>query len=90
MYLTTQDCFDMCELTDAEIHAIAQHENLSEVVAAELGNYLVHTPTGGRQIKRMILDDIRDADTTGNAARAAELKMVLKHFVETHPDQGAD
>ena len=57
--------------------------------AAALGNYLVHSQTGERQIRRMILDDIRDANDAGNAVRAAELKMVLKHFVETHPHHAA-
>lgn len=89
MYLTLQDCLDMSELTAEEVHAIAQHENLAEVVAAELGNYLVHAPGGERQIRRMIIDDIRDAAAAQNAARAAQLKLVLKHFVDTHPQRAA-
>jgi hypothetical protein len=89
MYLTIQDCLDMSELTEAEVHAIAEHENLAEVVAAELGNYLVHSPNGERQIRRMIVDDIRAADEAGKTARAAQLKLVLKHFVETHPQPAA-
>ncbi|MGA8053885.1 MAG: hypothetical protein WCA12_08495 [Burkholderiales bacterium] len=89
MFLTVEDCLAMCELTEPEVHAIAQHENIPEVVAAALGNYLVHSQTGERQIRRMILDDIRDANDAGNAVRAAELKMVLKHFVETHPHHAA-
>jgi uncharacterized hydantoinase/oxoprolinase family protein len=85
MYLNIQDCLDMSELTAEEVHAIAEHENLAEVVAAELGNYLVHTSSGERQIRRMILDDIRDANDANDAVRAAKLKLVLKQFVETHP-----
>jgi S-ribosylhomocysteine lyase LuxS involved in autoinducer biosynthesis len=82
--LTVQDCLAMCELTEEEVRAIAQHEHIPEVVAAELGNYLVHSASGERMIKRMIVDDIEEAREAGNARRAAELKLVLKHFAETH------
>jgi hypothetical protein len=89
MYLNVEDCMDMCELTEAEVRAIAQHENIPEVVAAELGTYLVNTADGEQKIKAMIRDDIEDASRAGNPMRAAELKMVLKRFVETHPRKAA-
>ena len=41
--LTLVDCLDLCDLGREEIEAIAEHEHLPEVIAAELGNYLVHT-----------------------------------------------
>ena len=34
--LTYQDCVGMCELTEDEIRAIAEHEHLPELVALEL------------------------------------------------------
>ena len=82
--LTVQDCLEMCELTEEEVRAIAQHEHIPEVVAAELGNYLVHTNQGEQRIEHMIVDDIDEAREAGNVQRAAELKLVLKHFAETH------
>jgi len=83
--LTFEDCLALSELTEDEILAIAEHENLPEVTALELGNYLVHTPGGEKRIRRMILDDIEHARHGGNHRRCAELKMVLKHFCEQHP-----
>jgi len=83
--LTFEDCLALSELTEDEILAIAEHENLPEMTALELGNYLVHTPGGEKRIRRMILDDIEHARRTGNYRRSAELKMVLKHFCEQHP-----
>jgi S-ribosylhomocysteine lyase LuxS involved in autoinducer biosynthesis len=82
--LTLQDCIELSELTEEEILAIAEHENIPEMVAVELGNYLVHTPSGEKRIKRMIVDDIAHAKETGNAKHAALLKSVLKHYVESH------
>lgn len=82
--LTIQDCIELSELTEDEILAIAEHEHLTEMVALELGNYLVHSPSGEKRIKRMIQDDIAHATETGNVEHAAVLKSVLKHYLENH------
>jgi len=84
--LTFDDCLKVCCLTEDEIDAIAEHENLPEMVALELANYLVQTPDGRLRIKAMILDDIATAEAHGNAAHALVLKATLKHFVDTHPE----
>jgi hypothetical protein len=39
--LSLQDCIALCELSKDEVLAIAHHERLPEIAAAELGNYLV-------------------------------------------------
>ena len=88
--LTYQECLEMSELTLDEIAAIAEHEHLPEIVAAELGNYLVHCEDGVPCIKRIILDDIDAAVAQGQHQRALHLRLVLKHFVETHPQENAE
>lgn len=82
--LTLQECIDLSELSEEEILAIAEHENLTEAAALELGNYLVHTSEGERRIRRMILEDIDAARIRGDLLHVAKLKLVLKHFVDTH------
>ena len=82
--LTLQDCVELSELTEEEILAIAEHEHLPEMVAVELGNYLVHTASGEKRIRRMITDDMEDARAKGDRHRVGMLKMVLKHYVEHH------
>lgn len=82
--LTVEDCIGLCELTRDEVAAIAEHEHVPEIVAAEMGAYLVALPDGERRLKRMILDDIRDAEARGDFEHALKLKLVLHHFVETH------
>ncbi len=82
--LTIEDCIELSELTEEEILAIAEHEHIPEMVAVELGNYLTHTASGEKRIKRMILDDIETAGAKGDSHRVTMLKMVLKHFVEHH------
>lgn len=84
--LTFDDCVALCELTEGEIAAIAEHEHLPMIVAAELGNYLIQGPEGALRIKRIILDDMMVADRAGDNGRALTLKLVLRHFVERHPE----
>ena len=88
--LTYEDCLELSDLTEEEIEAIAQHEHLPEMAALELGSYLVHTPEGVPMIKRIILEDIEDASRRGHAEKVLQLKLVLKHFVDTHPNATAN
>lgn len=83
--LTFEDCLALSGLTAEEVAAIAEHEHIPELAAAEMGNYLCRTPGGELRIKRMIIDDISAARAAGHVDRAAALKLVLCHFVEHHP-----
>ena len=80
--LTFDDCVALCELTEEEIAAIAEHEHLPMIVAAELGNYLIHGPDGQVLIQRMIVDDIQAARRRGDLVHAAHLKQTLRRFIE--------
>ena len=84
--LSYQDCVELSDLTEEEIEAIAQHEHLPEMAALELGSYLVHTDQGVPMIKRIILEDIEEERRRGDAEKVLQLKLVLKHFVDTHPE----
>jgi hypothetical protein len=86
--LTLQDCLALSELTEDEILAIAEHENLPEAVALELGNVLAQTAAGERFIGGMIVDDIVAAQRAGNLRHAAELKLVLQRYIAQHPEAG--
>ena len=87
--LTYQDCVELSDLTEDEIEAIAQHQRLPEMAALEMGSYLVHTPEGIPMIKRIILEDIEEARRHNHPDKALKLKLVLKHFVKTHPKNPA-
>lgn len=83
--LTIDDCIALSELTENEIDAIALHEDLTEMAALELGNYLLHLPNGERAIRQIILDDIARAQDHRNYVNSAKLKLVLKAFISAHP-----
>jgi hypothetical protein len=83
--LSLEDCLALCELSEEEVLAIAHHEHLPEIAAAELGNYLVHTPEGEMRIKTIIRDDIAEACACGDRLRELALKLMLRNFVLQHP-----
>ena len=84
--LSLEDCLALCELSEEEVLAIAHHEHLPEIAAAELGNYLVHTPEGEMRLKTIIRDDIAEACACGDRQRELALKLMLRNFVLQHPN----
>ena len=83
--LTIEDCIALCELREVEVRAIAAHEQIPEMAAAELGNYLIHCTDGEQRIKAMIRDDIAHSIAIGNRMREFALKTMLRDFVLRHP-----
>ena len=78
--LSLKDCIDLCDLTEDEIDAIAEHEHVPEIIAVEIAQYLAHLPKGPDAIRRFIGDDIRDAEARCDRAHAAKLKVILRWF----------
>ncbi len=80
----------MCDLDEEEVAAIAEHEHLPDIIAAELGSYLAHRSGGLPVIRRMILDDIAVATARGDHLHARHLHLVLRHFGEAHNPAGGN
>jgi hypothetical protein len=87
--LTLRDCIDLSDLTEEEILAIAEHEHIPEIIAMEYGQYLMETPDGEPCIKAIIRDDIRHAEQRGDTEHMLKLKLVLKHFIDSHSEAAA-
>lgn len=83
--LTFEDCLALCNLTEEEVSAIAEHEHIPEIAALEYGEYLIHGPDGELHIKHMIVEDIERSKATGNTKHVEMLESVLTRFVMTHP-----
>jgi|SRR6188474_1765293 len=84
--ITLQDCIAMCDLDEAEVLAIAEHEHIPEIAAAALGQYLLSRAHGAETIRDMLRDDIRAALHRHDRDHARELFMALRHFLSTHPE----
>jgi hypothetical protein len=83
--LTLRDCLELSELSEDEVHLIAEHEHIPEIVAAELGNELLHSADGVTTIKAYILDCVEHARRTGEFARADALYAIYRRFDAAHP-----
>lgn len=82
--LTYKDCVSLTDLEAEEIAAIAQHERLPEIVAAELGCCLAHQPGGEMIIDRFIREDIALAIQRNNPEAALHWQEILGRFEVTH------
>lgn len=83
--LSLEDCLALCGLSEDEVLAIAEHEHIPQIAAAELGNYLVQTPEGEMRIKSIIRDDIAEACARRDRGRELALRLLLREFVLRHP-----
>jgi len=83
--LTYEDCVGMCDLTPEEIAAIAAHEHVPEIYAAELAQLLAGSSDGARTIERYLREDMTHALARGDRARHERLARVLATFRAAHP-----
>jgi hypothetical protein len=83
--LTLEDCIALSELRPDEIEAIAEIQHLPQMIAAELGCYLMQLPDGERRVEMLLRQDIAEARRQGDIARAAKLRLCLQRFMMEHP-----
>ncbi len=83
--LTLRDCLALSDLNEDEVQLIAEHEHIPEIVAAELGNELLHSADGVTTIKAYILDCVEHARRAGDFDRADALYAVYRRFDAAHP-----
>jgi hypothetical protein len=84
--ITLEDCLGLCDLSEEEILAIAEHDHLPEIAAIAKGQYLLAQTDGTRTIFSMIVDDIRRAQAEGDKDHVVALLHVLHHFIRAHPE----
>jgi hypothetical protein len=84
--ITLKDCIGLCGLTEEEVLAIAEHEQLPEIAATALAQYLLSQESGSEKVRDMIVDDIRQGQRSGDKEHVLALLHVLHHFLRTHPE----
>ena len=84
--ITLEDCIAFSDLTEEEVLAIAEHEHVPEIAATALAQYLLSHEHGSEKVREMIVDDIRQAQRTGDKQHVLDLLHVLHHFLKTHPE----
>lgn len=84
--INENDILDMTCLTRAQIAAIAEHEHITPVTAAELGEYMMHIHHGPQRVQQMICEDIAQALHADDLTKARGLYATLKQFIAEHPE----
>ena len=82
--INENDILDMTCLTRAQIAAIAEHEHITPVTAAELGEYMMHIHHGPQRVQQMICEDIAQALHADDLTKARGLYATLKQFIAEH------
>jgi hypothetical protein len=85
MFLSLEECIALCGLSEEEVLAVAEHEHIPGIAAAELGNYLLRSPDGELCLKAMICDDIAGARARGDRDHELALRSLVRNFVLQHP-----
>jgi hypothetical protein len=83
--LSLRDCLDFCEVDSAEIEAIAEHQHLPFIVAAEMSNVLLSSPEGLSSLYRMVLDNLNQAVEHRDLERVMRNCLAYQHLQTTHP-----
>lgn len=83
--LAMQDLLDYCDLDEGEIEAIAEHEHVPLVVAAEMGECLLSSPEGVCKLHAIIAENMEHAVERGQFRHAKELETTYQHLRRTHP-----
>lgn len=83
--LAMQDVLDYCDLEEGEIEAIAEHEHIPLVVAAEMSECLLGSPEGVCRLHAMITENLEHARECGRFQHAKELETTYQHLQRTHP-----
>ena len=84
--LTLEECIEMSDLSPPEVAAIAEHEHVDLIIAAEMGAHLLRSPEGEKRIACMIAADLKRARRRGDRVHADHLGQVLESFVHDHGD----
>lgn len=83
--LGMQDLLDYCDLDEGEIEAIAEHEHVPMVIAAEMSASLLSSPEGVCRLHAMIADNMARAIRSGQMHRLEKLENTYRHLRRTHP-----
>jgi hypothetical protein len=83
--LTLKECLDYCDLDVDEVTAVAEHEHIPPIVAAELCFNLLQSPQGVCCLHGIVLDDLQEAIAHGEIERIQRLTSTYQHLQETHP-----
>ncbi len=84
--LTFEDCVAMGALSDEQIDALGAHEHVPDIIACELGTYLLNTPGGAQVIADGLRADLMQARLQHRTQAILHFQHLLDGFEREHPE----
>ena len=88
--LALRDCIDMCDLTEQEVAAIAEEENLPPIVAVMVGCNLLRSQRGLEHMRGMLRTRAERAVDRGDHVSAATHLRTCEDFRKRCPQPICD
>lgn len=84
--ISLEECVEFSDLEYDEIEAIAEHEHVPLIIAAEMGCQLARTKDGLRSIHTMLEEVADHAMQCGHRAQAEHYRDATRLFLQHHPE----
>ncbi len=82
--LTLDDCVAFCGLTEDQLEAVAEHEHMALVVAAEWAECILEKPNGCEILTAILADKAKMA-CLRKPDCAEKYRACLEEFIKDHP-----
>lgn len=86
--LSLDECIDFTDLHADTVAAVAEHEGLPPIIAAQMGAELLRTAGGVHRLHRMFRETLEFAARRGRLERARTIEQAYQRFVASHPVPG--
>jgi hypothetical protein len=83
--LTLQDCIGFSGLTPDQLEAIADHEHLDMIIAAEWAEVTLDKPEGEELVERMLAEEIDRCASHHKDEALRRYQAGLEEFHKQHP-----
>jgi hypothetical protein len=86
--LTLRDCIDFSGLTEEQLEAVARHEHLPLVLAAEWVEEMAEDNVGCRKLAAILAEELAEERRLREFGLAAHTRHALLEFLASHPGLG--
>ena len=82
--LTYEDCIDFCNLTEEEVRALQESENVPALEACIRAHGLADNPRGCRQFLKYLQERLEQVEAINDRKASRQVHDAMKHFTSTH------
>lgn len=88
--LTLDDCIAFGDLTKTQLEAVAHHEHVPLIIAAEMMENIADTCEGCELVTGILRDEMKEARDKGDFRKVDCYRHALQDFLANHtvPDSG--